>query len=61
VPARVALLAVALANLFVYDLSTLSSVARAFSFRAVGLVLLLAGFFYQRITVEVHEGNGQPA
>jgi uncharacterized membrane protein len=59
--AGVALLALALAKLFVYDLSTLSSVARAFSFLAVGLVLLLAGFFYQRITAELGDRNGQPA
>jgi uncharacterized membrane protein len=47
-----ALFGVSLAKLFVYDLSFLSSVARAFSFLAVGGVLLLAGFFYQRLTVD---------
>jgi uncharacterized membrane protein len=40
---------VSLAKLFLYDLSQLSSVTRAFSFLAVGGVLLLAGFFYQRL------------
>ncbi len=40
---------VSLLKIFVYDLSRLSSVARALSFLAVGAVLLLAGFFYQRL------------
>jgi hypothetical protein len=43
------LFGVSLAKLFLYDLSTLNSVARALSFLAVGAVLLLAGFFYQRL------------
>jgi hypothetical protein len=45
-----ALFGVSLAKLFLYDLSTLSSVTRALSFLAVGAVLLLAGFFYQRLS-----------
>jgi uncharacterized membrane protein len=44
-----AVFGVSLAKIFVYDLSRLSSVTRAFSFLAVGVVLLLAGFFYQRL------------
>ena len=40
---------ISLAKLFLYDLAFLSSVARAFSFLAVGGVLLAAGFFYQRL------------
>lgn len=44
-----ALFGIALAKLFLYDLAFLSSVARAFSFLAVGAVLLAAGFFYQRL------------
>ena len=44
-----ALFGAALAKLFLYDLSALSSVARALSFLAVGAVLLLGGFFYQRL------------
>ena len=36
-------------KLFVYDLAFLSSVARAFSFLAVGAVLIAGGFFYQRL------------
>ncbi len=42
------LLAVSLGKLFLYDLATLSSVTRALSFLAVGAVLLLGAFFYQR-------------
>lgn len=45
-----ALFGIALAKLFLYDLANLSSVTRALSFLAVGAVLLLAGFFYQRLT-----------
>jgi hypothetical protein len=47
-----ALFGVSLAKLFVYDLTFLSSVARAFSFLAVGGVLLVAGFLYQRLAVD---------
>jgi hypothetical protein len=42
------LLAISLGKLFLYDLATLSSVTRALSFLAVGAVLLLGAFFYQR-------------
>jgi hypothetical protein len=45
-----ALFGLALAKLFLYDLANLSSITRALSFLAVGGVLLLAGFFYQRLT-----------
>jgi len=37
----------------VYDLSELSSVARAFSFIAVGGLLLAAGFFLQRLSAHI--------
>jgi uncharacterized membrane protein len=47
-----ALFGVSLGKIFLYDLSTLSSVTRALSFLAVGGVLLTAGFFYQRLTAE---------
>jgi uncharacterized membrane protein len=47
-----ALFGVSLAKVFVYDLAFLSSVSRALSFLAVGGVLLLAGFFYQRLAVD---------
>jgi uncharacterized membrane protein len=45
-----ALFGVSLAKLFLFDLAHLSSVTRALSFLAVGAVLLLAGFFYQRLS-----------
>jgi uncharacterized membrane protein len=50
--AALGLFALALGKLFLYDLSTLSSVTRAGSFLAVGAVLLLAGFVYQRFSSE---------
>jgi uncharacterized membrane protein len=49
------LFGLALAKLFLYDLANLSSITRALSFLAVGAVLLLAGFFYQRLTAAVRE------
>jgi len=42
------LFGISLAKLFVYDLAFLGSVARAFSFLAVGALILVAGF-YQRL------------
>jgi uncharacterized membrane protein len=42
------LLGLALAKLFLYDLSNLSSITRALSFLALGAVLLAAGFFAER-------------
>jgi uncharacterized membrane protein len=50
-----ALFGVSLAKLFLYDLTMLSSVTRALSFLAVGAVLLVAGFFYQRLGARVAE------
>jgi uncharacterized membrane protein len=50
-----ALFGLALAKLFLYDLANLSSITRALSFLAVGAVLLLAGFFYQRLTATTRE------
>jgi uncharacterized membrane protein len=43
------LFAVSLAKIFLYDLTFLSSIARALSFLAVGAVLLLGGFFVQKL------------
>ena len=57
------LFAVTLAKIFLYDLATLSALARAASFIAVGTLLLVAGAFYQRM-VEGDgddEHNGDPA
>ena len=56
--AGLALFAVSIAKLFLYDLTFLTSVTRAFSFLAVGTLLLLAGFFYQR---QVKSGGSAPA
>jgi hypothetical protein len=53
--AGLALFAVSLAKIFLYDLPSLSSITRALSFLAVGAVLLLGGFFYQRLTVDEDE------
>jgi uncharacterized membrane protein len=44
-----ALLAVAIAKVFIFDLSTLESIYRVLSFIALGLLLLAAAFAYQRI------------
>ena len=44
------LFGLALAKLFLYDLAFLSSITRAMSFLAVGAVLLIAGFFVQRLS-----------
>ena len=46
-----ALFGLSLAKLVLYDLTSLSSVARAFSFIAVGGLFLVGGFFYQRMDV----------
>src|SRR5262249_25289585 len=46
-----AVFAVALGKLFLFDLSSLSSLTRALSFLAVGAVLLAAGFVYQRLAL----------
>lgn len=46
------LFAVSLGKIFLFDLPSLSSAQRALSFLAVGAVLLLGGFFYQRLSAE---------
>jgi Predicted membrane protein (DUF2339) len=50
--AGLAFFAISLAKIFLYDLPSLTSVTRALSFLAVGFVLLLGGFFYQRLTAD---------
>src|SRR5262249_2880436 len=55
------LFGVSLAKLFLYDLSRLSSITRALSFLAVGAVLLLGGFFYQRLGARHENGNPKTA
>ncbi|MFN2466971.1 MAG: DUF2339 domain-containing protein [Gaiellaceae bacterium] len=54
-----ALFGASVAKIFLYDLAFLSSVARAFSFLAVGAVLLLGGFLYQRLAAG--EGGRLPS
>ena len=49
------LFAISLGKIFLYDLPSLSSVQRALSFLAVGAVLLLGGFFYQRLSAQFDE------
>jgi uncharacterized membrane protein len=56
-----ALLGVSLVKLFLYDLSQLSAITRALSFLAVGAVLLLAGFFLQKLSAELGDGEGPTA
>ena len=46
------LFGLAVVKLFLYDLAYLSSITRALSFLAVGAVLLLAGFFVQKLGAE---------
>jgi Predicted membrane protein (DUF2339) len=53
--AGLALFAVALAKIFLFDLRALSSMTRALSFLAVGSVLLFAAFLYQRLTEDDDE------
>lgn len=55
-----ALFAVSLAKIFLYDLPSLSSITRALSFLAVGAVLLLGGFFYQRLSSNKDESELVP-
>lgn len=51
------LFALAVGKIFLYDLANLSAVARALSFLGVGGILLLGGFFYQRLTSQLGDGN----
>src|SRR5262249_1328672 len=56
-----ALFGLSLAKLFLYDLSRLSSITRALSFLALGAVLLLGRFFYQRLGARPENGRPTPA
>jgi hypothetical protein len=51
---------VTVGKIFLYDLSNLSAVARALSFLGVGAVLLLGGFFYQRLSAELEDRRRPP-
>jgi uncharacterized membrane protein len=56
--AGLGLLALALAKLFLFDLSRLSSLTRATSFLAVGIALLTGGFLVQRLAERRPGGFG---
>jgi uncharacterized membrane protein len=59
-----ALLALAIGKVWTYDLSELEELPRALSFVALGLLLLLGAFAYQRIKpeeVEAEERESEPA
>jgi uncharacterized membrane protein len=49
------LFGISLGKIFLFDLPSLSSAQRALSFLAVGAVLLLGGFFYQRLSAQFDE------
>jgi uncharacterized membrane protein len=49
------LFGISLGKIFLFDLPSLSSAQRALSFLAVGGVLLLGGFFYQRLSTQFDE------
>ncbi|MBD0338180.1 MAG: DUF2339 domain-containing protein [Thermoleophilia bacterium] len=57
VPQRIGLtlFGLAFAKLFLYDLSSLSSVTRALSFLAVGAILLTAAFFVERLVPDTSD------
>jgi len=55
--AGLAFFPISLAKIFFFDLPSLSSITRALSFLAVGAVLLLGGFFYQRFVSERNESS----
>jgi hypothetical protein len=52
------LLALAVAKVYTYDLAELEELARVLSFIALGLLLLVGAFAYQRIQVGVGNGAG---
>jgi uncharacterized membrane protein len=56
-----ALLGVAIAKVYTYDLAELDELARVLSFIALGLLLLAGAFAYQRIRVSVSEEGEQVA
>jgi Predicted membrane protein (DUF2339) len=55
-----ALFGLSLAKIFLYDLAELSSVARAFSFIFVGALLLVGGFFLQRLSDRLAPSSEPP-
>jgi uncharacterized membrane protein len=58
--AGLGLFGVSLAKIFLYDLSELSSVARAASFIAVGAAILAGGAVLQKLSARLEEARGEP-
>ena len=56
-----ALYGIAIAKLFLYDLTYSSPIGRPLSFLAVGLLLLASGFFYQRLSERIAARDAGPA
>ena len=56
-----ALYGIAIAKLFLYDLTYSSPVGRPLSFLAVGILLLASGFFYQRLSERIAARDAGPA
>jgi len=56
--AGLAVFGLSLAKIVLYDLASLSSVARAFSFILVGGLLLAGGFFVQRLSDRIGPRRG---
>ena len=56
-----ALYGIAIAKLFLYDLTYSSPVGRPLSFLAVGILLLASGFFYQRLSERMAARDAGPA
>ncbi len=57
--AGLSLLALAVAKVYTYDLSELDELARVLSFIALGLLLLVGAFAYQRIRLSVTEDGAE--
>ena len=55
--AGLALLGLAVAKVFIFDLSQLDSIYRVLSFLALGLLLLAGAFAYQRLQVAAEESG----
>ena len=56
-----ALLALAITKVYTYDLAELEELSRVLSFVALGLLLLVGAFAYQRIQVGADDGEGKVA
>jgi uncharacterized membrane protein len=54
-----ALLTLAIAKVYTYDLAELDELSRVLSFIALGLLLLVGAFAYQRIQVGVGNDTGE--